>query len=128
MKKILLIEDEEEMNFRLINKLKKEYDVEPAMSIDAALNVLDSGIEFDLIILDIMMYPGCYDYEKTDEGTETGWIFYQDRLKNANVKVMIWTRNRNIFDKPWGPNVVEKLIKSNEDLQLVNAVKKHIGE
>ena len=132
-KRILLIEDEREMNFRLINRLIEVYDVELARSIDAAINVLDlskeQGEEFDLIILDSMMSPGTYyTAEETDEGMETGWSFYQDKLKGSETKVIIWTRNRDILNKPWGTNVVGKIIKSNDDDQLVNIAKNHIGE
>ena len=131
-KRILLIEDEKEMNFRLINRLMEVYDVELARSIDAAINVLElskeQGKEFDLIILDIMMSPGLhYTPEKTDEGMETGWVFYKDKLKNLPTKVVLWSRNRDILNKPWGANVVDKIIKNNEDDQLVNVAKKHFG-
>ena len=132
-KRILLIEDEKEMNFRLINRLMEVYDVELARSIDAAINAVELSKaqvkEFDLIILDIMMSPGThYTAEETDEGMETGWVFYNDKLKDTSINVVIWTRNRDILNKPWGANVVDKFIKSNEDDQLVDIAKKHIGE
>ncbi|MCK4762067.1 MAG: hypothetical protein KAW12_07700 [Candidatus Aminicenantes bacterium] len=133
MKRILLIEDEKEMNFRLINRLKEIYDVVHARSINAAINALElskqQGKEFDLTILDIMMSPGShYTTEETNEGIETGWVFYKDKFENLNTPVVIWTRNRDIFVKPWGPNVVEKLIKSSNSNQLVDVAKKHLGE
>ena len=127
-KKILLIEDERNMNFRLINKLKECYEVEIAISVPAAINLLDHKKDFDLIILDIMMAPGPYDSDETDEGIETGWIFYEKVLKSLNIKVVIWTKNTDIFRKPWGPNVVEKVIKSSDENQLVEIARRQIIE
>lgn len=128
-KRILLIEDEKEMNFRLIKRLKDIYDVEIAISAEAAINVLKLyPTGFDLIILDTMMDPEPYTVTETDEGMETGWILYQKELQRLPTKIIVWTRNNEIFRKPWGPNVRDKLIKSGDENQLVNAAKKHIGE
>jgi len=128
-KRILLIEDEKEMNFRLIKRLKDIYDVEIAISADAAINALKLyPTGFDLIILDVMMDPEPYTMTETDEGMETGWVLYQKELKRLPTSVIVWTRNSDIFGKDWGPNVKDRLIKSGDDDQLVNAAKKHIGE
>ncbi|MCX6581418.1 MAG: response regulator [Candidatus Aminicenantes bacterium] len=127
-KKILLIEDEQDMNFRLINQLKECYDLEIAVSIDAAINLLKLGKDFELIFLDIMMPPGPYSSEVTNDGIETGWIFYERELRQRPTKVVIWTRNSDILNKPWGRNVVERLIKSNDESQLLDTARKHLGE
>jgi CheY-like chemotaxis protein len=128
-KRILLIEDEKEMNFRLINPLKDLYEVEIAISAEAAIDILKSDSKgFDLIILDVMMAPGPYTMTETDKGMETGWVLYREELQRLPTRIIIWTRNSYIFGKPWGPNVKEKLDKSSDEYQLVNAAKKHIGE
>ncbi len=124
-KRILLIEDEEIMNARLINKLKAFHEVELAISIDAAINVLKMGKEFDLIILDIMMSMGPYDEKETDEGTETGCVFYDRELRNLNTKIVLWTRNKDMLNKPWGPNVAEVVLKSTDENQLVEMVNRN---
>lgn len=127
-KRVLVIEDEKEMNFRPINRLKEEYEVEIARSVAAAVNVLKlNPVGFDLIFLDIMMDQGPYTAAETDEGMETGCVLYQKELRLLPTKIVLWTRNSDILKKTWGPNVVEKLIKSGEDDQLLNVAKKHIG-
>jgi CheY-like chemotaxis protein len=126
-KKILLIEDEREMNFRLIYKLKEFYTVEIAISVDAVINLLKQQKDFDLIILDIMMAPGPYSSSETDEGIETGWILYSKVLKNLNKRIVIWTKNSDIFQKSWGTDVVERVIKSSDENQLVDIARRHIG-
>jgi len=127
-KRVLIIEDEKEMNFRPINRLEEVYQVKEARSVAAAIILLKQhpiGF-FDLIFLDVMMEPG--PYAETDEGMETGWILYQKELKAIPTKIVLWTRNSDILSKPWGPNVVDKLINNGEDDQLVEAAKKIFKE
>ncbi|HLP59616.1 MAG TPA: hypothetical protein VK186_12330 [Candidatus Deferrimicrobium sp.] len=127
-KRVLLIEDEKEMNFRLINRLKESYEVENAISVEAAINALELyPNEFELIILDVMMAPGPYNMTETDEGIETGWVLYKNELQKLSVPIIVWTRNSDIFGKSWGTNVKEKLIKSSDEDQLVNVARKYIG-
>lgn len=128
-KRVLVIEDEKEMNFRPIHRLKDAYEVEIARSVAAAINVLKlNTIWFDLIFLDIMIEPGPYTAAETDEGMETGWVLYQKELRQLPTNIVLWTRNSDIREKPWGPNVVDRLIKNGEDDQLVEAAKKIFKE
>jgi DNA-binding NtrC family response regulator len=127
-KRVLIIEDEKEMNFRPIQRLKEEYDVEVARSVDATINVLKQKTEgFDLIFLDVMMDSGPYTSTDTDEGMETGLILYQRELRNLRSKIIVWTRNNAIQMKVWGSNVVDRVPKSGDDDQLLNLAQKHIG-
>jgi len=128
-KRVLVIEDEKEMNFRPINRLKDAYEVEIARSVAAAINILKMNPSdfFDLIFLDIMMEPGPYTAAETDEGMESGWVLYQKELRQLPTKIVLWTRNSDILSKFRGSNVVDQLIKSGEDDQLLNAAQKHIG-
>jgi len=124
-KRVLVIEDEREMNFRPIHRLEEVYQVEVARSVAAAVNILKiNPAGFDLIFLDIMMEPGPYKDVDTDDGMETGWVLYQRELKERPTKIVLWTRNSDIWKKLWGLNVVDKLIKSGEDDQLVEAARK----
>ncbi len=127
-KKILLIEDEQQMNYRFIYKLKEIFEVEIAISAEAAVNLLSQKKDFDLIFLDIMMDPRPYSFAQTDEGIETGWILYEQLLRNFCGKVVVWSKNRDIFKKPWGSNVVEKVIKSNDENQLIQIARRQLGE
>jgi hypothetical protein len=120
MKRILLIEDEEYKNHRAIFQLKKEYLVDVALSIDAALNFL-SFYKYDLYILDIIMARGPYSIEETKNNLETGYVFYHKVLINKQEPVIIWTRNDELFTRTWGENVKNKLLKNEEEDQLLNA-------
>ena len=128
--KILLIEDEPNYHFRLINNLKKieNYEIDLAVSVNAIKNRLERGIKYDLIIFDIMMNPGDYQLAQTGEGTKTGWSIYNDEklnMKNLDTKIIIWTRNNDIKNENWGENIKEIIIKDgNDDNQLVRIAKK----
>lgn len=128
-RRILVIEDEEEMNFRPINRLMEQYEVKIARSVAAAKNIINiyPGDYFELIFLDIMMEPGPYEAAETDDGMETGWVLYQEKLRELPTKIIVWTRNSVILHKFKGPNVVDKMNKTGEDDQLLNAAKKHLG-
>lgn len=127
--KILIVDDEQEMNFRLIKRLREFYDVKVAISVEAAINLLKHEYPFTLIFLDAMMAPGIYDITETDEGIETGWILYIKELRKlTDTKIIVWTKNSDIFSKPWGQNVVEKVIKSNDEDQLLNLAQKYIWD
>jgi len=56
MKKILIVEDEKNMRFLLKEELEEEgYEVIVASNAQEAENVLDSGVRFDLVTIDIEM-------------------------------------------------------------------------
>lgn len=127
MKKILIIDDEPDMNPRIIAKLKTRYKVEIAGCVRAAQNYLQMEKEFDLIILDIMMPPRPYSIEETKSGMETGWVLYdKTSLRSINVPIIIWTRNKHIFSKPWGKNVKDIIIKTYDDDQLLHYASKYL--
>ncbi|GHT15028.1 hypothetical protein FACS189426_22220 [Bacteroidia bacterium] len=112
---ILIIEDEAERFVATIDKLKESYNVTIARSIEAANNFFDLKKSVDLIVLDVMMSYRGYESEKTDYGMETGWVYYNEKLKEMKeAKILVWTNNLSIFNKPWGENVVAKIPKSTE--------------
>lgn len=122
MKTILIIEDEEGKNFLTINALKRQYKVEIAISVEAAINFLTFH-KYDLIILDVIMSPGKYSLKETNDGINTGWILFNKELKKIGIPVIVWTRNDDIFTKDWGDKVL-KIRKTYDESQLVDAVKK----
>jgi CheY-like chemotaxis protein len=126
-KKILIIEDQPEMNPRIIAKLKDHYDVTIANSVNSVLNYLKKGLNFELIFLDIMLPPYPYKLDETNNGLETGWVLYQKELKDKSIKIILWSRFHDIlFKKEWGSNVVDKAVKSTDDFQLLELARKHL--
>ncbi|HOI63650.1 MAG TPA: response regulator [Mesotoga sp.] len=56
MKKILIVEDEKNMRFLLKEELKEEgYEVTVASNAQEAEKILDGGVRFDLVTIDIEM-------------------------------------------------------------------------
>ncbi len=68
-KKILIIEDQPEMNPRIIAKVKELYDITIANSVNSVNNYFNLHRSFDLIILDIMLPPHPYSLEETNNKT-----------------------------------------------------------
>ncbi|GHT15031.1 hypothetical protein FACS189426_22230 [Bacteroidia bacterium] len=122
-KNILIIEDEAERFVATIDKLKESYNVTIARSIEAANNFFDLKKSVDLIVLDVMMFYRGYESEKTDYGMETGWVYYNEKLRNMkNVKIVIWSNNQSVFDRDLGENVVERTVKSFDPNHLLKIV------
>jgi response regulator of citrate/malate metabolism len=125
--KILIIEDQPEMNPRSIGRLKDHYEVTIANSVNSVRNYLRTGLNFELIFLDIMLPPYPYKLDETNNGLETGWVLYQKELKYKNVKIILWSSFHDIlYKKEWGTNVVDRVVKSMDDFQLVDLAHKHL--
>lgn len=108
MKKILFIEDEAIAIKRLIEKLKKRYEVEVVGSGNSALDSLNEN-QYDLILLDIMLPHG--------EGRR---IPSNIPPKQTGIEILKKIRNRETKNSPQIPIVVLTAVSDVQDLKGIN--------
>lgn len=105
MKKLVLLVEDDRLPMQFYVKAldQKGFKVKQFVEPDGALNfVRDKGSQISAIILDIMMPPGRYGPECTNEGLKTGVFLLKDlREKCPNVPVVVLTNveNPKTFEK-----------------------------
>jgi len=137
-KKILIIDPESEMMYRLINKLKEHHDVMIAGGSKQTQNYYNAKIfdklnYFDVIFLEPVMPCGIFSLEKTKNGMDTGWPLYNKFLRELKkTKVVIWSHTPNDFiypnkiypDRKWGDNVTIVRKDGSDDDSLLKVVER----
>lgn len=83
--------------------------------------------KYDLIILDVKLDSGSYGDLRTNNGLYTGFLLYDDYIRQLDCKVIVWSAILHIVNSlNWGENVVVKVAKDLSDVdQLINLVKSH---
>lgn len=113
MKKILIMDMEIGQAFYQseIQKLRNDgYDIKNVKSIEGANNVLRQFTP-DLIIMDTPFPPGEFTMEETQEGMNTGVVFYHKYIEPKNIPTIVWTFRYEIINLDWGTGVVDKIRK-----------------
>lgn len=111
MKRVLII-DENYIDASLIEALMNKFVIDVVQSVGALKNLLDEKAhlaEYDCIFMDPTMDPSpFYSMKLSASGTQTGWLLYQDYMKEIPAKVLVWSNGfldmyEDLF---WGNNVV----------------------
>ena len=117
-KKILIVDDARENIAILVETLKSDYKVVPALDGEKALKLAQADNHPDLILLDIMM-PGIDGYEvckrlKEDEGTrEIPVIFLSGKDSEDEQKKGLALGAIDYITKPIDPSVVQEKVKNH---------------
>ena len=127
-KEILFIDDLSEQNSNYITVLAEEYEVDvTAFIATARKKLLKNPKRYGLVVLDIMMPTlGLFskeDEEDTEGGLKTGLVYYERELKEMNIPVLFWSRNKN-FKK----EVEDKKEWNNTCFLLKNSDERHLLE
>ena len=125
-KEILFIDDLSKENSNYISVLETEYKVDVTAYIETARVKLKKTNRYGLIVLDIMMPTlGLFTEEETEDGLKTGLVYYERELKEMNIPVLFWSRNKNfkkeVEDKKWNNTCF--LVKSSDEKHLLEGVK-----
>ena len=124
MKKVLILDDNPLNNKRYIEKVEQGYHVDPALKLVSAKRLINQH-EYDYIVIDVMMPTENYDAE--DE-TTTGFVFYQDEIKDKDLKAQIifWSRLEkeayDTFFKGNPPANTHFLHKTQDEYHLKNYI------
>lgn len=132
-KKILLIDENLQENKNFIDVLRTAYEVDPVGYISAARIKLQHYVEYDLVVLDVMMPPlGLFDLTETEDGLKTGLVFYEHDLKEIEMPVLFWSWNVDfadeIKDKTRYANNTDFLLKDNDLNHLLDGVNKFFNK
>ncbi len=98
-KNILFIEDKLVDLSDFVEALEKYGKVYKAIGVRQARNYLSKHpkeINFDFIILDIMMPPeGLYELDQSEDGKATGILFYHDYIDIKDIPTIAFTAHDN---------------------------------
>ena len=97
--KLVLIVDDDRLPMRFYVRAleQKGFAVKHCLDSESALDfVKKEGAAIRIVILDIMMPPGTYSAEETNEGLRTGFFLLKDLRKECpNVPVLVLTNVKN---------------------------------
>jgi len=129
-KEILFIDDLSKENSNYISVLETAYYVDVTAFIATARKKLQKPERYGLIVLDIMMPTlGLFTEEETEDGLKTGLVYYERELKEMNIPVLFWSRNKNfkkeVDDKQW--NNTYFVQKNSDEKHLLEVVDDFLG-
>ena len=131
--KVLLIDDEHRRVKPLMDymRLVRKWTVSLALGPKRAVEILanSAGLEFDVVILDIMMDPeGVVDLAASDRGRSTGLLLI-DRIRSAlpGTPIVIYTARIDIEDMEKDPRVAAVVQKPSTAKALIAAIEMTLG-
>ena len=100
MRKILLLDENIYDYKNEIDILKSQYDVDAVGYIETANYMLKRSVDYDLIVLDIMMPTlGLFSNEETFDGLKTGLVYYEKEIQPLNIPVLFWSWNSDFEEE-----------------------------